>query len=123
MSDFYFWLITIIVYFFSVAPFSMVLFLKYKNYKISSSLALISLVEFFTNSSNITLFLSGFGNLNQQYFIYAILEILCWVFLLRKLDSQNRKKGNYAWFFLIIPIPFLLIEHFNYIQLYKPMDM
>lgn len=84
MSEDLFFKLVIIASGFAVLPILLVLFFSVFHKKFNQILTLISLVEFLTNSANLLIYYTKFGYFKEQFYIYYILEIVCWVYILGK---------------------------------------
>jgi hypothetical protein len=116
MPENIFFLITYIVFGFSFLPALLILLRPNKRSYFESNIKIISIVELVTNLSNLSLYHLGLGHLKQQYFIYSILQVFCWIFLLR----INRLSKPVTWILISLSLTIFFISFYFDLSILSP---
>lgn len=90
MSEDLFFTFVFIAFGFAILPFLLVLYFSIRKRKLDQILILICIVEFLTTSTNLFIHFTNFGYLKEQFYLYYILEIICWVYILSKFYLKRK---------------------------------
>lgn len=116
MPENIFFILTYIVFGFSFLPALLILIWSNKRSSFEPNIKIISVIELVTNLSNLFLYHLGLGYLKQQYFIYSILQVFCWIFLL----NINRLSKTVTWILISLSLTIFFISVYCDLSILSP---